>query len=167
MGKVDIYIEKIDSFGELESLLDKEQLILCDDMQNKFFIVNFDNVRKLGVAYYDYGVAPDFQCSGDSSLFYLGFGENFLCIDIYEDRILVNDKLQSVFYELCYDSNKNYICVICELDVYCYCAEKLKWKMGFRDIIIDYKIIDDTKISILCNDGVEYIFFLKDGNIVE
>lgn len=153
--------------GELECQVDKEQLILCDDMQNAFFIVNFDNARKLGVAYYNYGVAPDFQCSGDGELLYLGFGKNFLCIDIYENKILVNDNLQSVFYELCYDSNKNYICVICELDVYCYCAEKQKWKMGFGDIIVDYNIIDDAKISFLCDDGVEYIFFLKDGKIAE
>lgn len=167
MEQVDIHIKKIDSLGELESQIDKEQLILCDDMQNSFFIINYDNVRKLGVAYYDYGVAPDFQYSGDDSLLYSGFGKNFLCIDIYEDKILVNDNLPSVFYELCYDSNKYYICVICELDVYCYCAGKQIWEMGFRDIIVDYNIIDDAKISILCEDGVEYIFFLKDGKIVE
>lgn len=167
MEQVDIHIKKIGSMGELESRVDKEQLILCDDMQNTFFIVNFDNVRKLGVAYYDYGVAPDFQCSGDGALLYLGFGKNFLCIDIYENKILVNDNLQSVFYELCYDSNKKYICIICELDIYCYCAEKQKWKVGFRDIIVDYNIIDDAKITILCDDGVEYIFFLKDGKIAE
>lgn len=167
MEQVDIHIKKIDSLDELESQVDKEQLILCDDMQNSFFIINYDNVRKLGVAYYDYGVAPDFQYSGDNSQLYLGFGKNFLCIDTYEDKILVNDNLQSVFYELCYDSNKYYICVICELDVYCYCAGKQIWEMGFRDIIVDYNIIDNAKISILCEDGVEYIFFLKDGKIVE
>lgn len=167
MEQVDIHIKKIDSLSELVSQVDKERLILCDDMQNTFFIVNFDNAQKLGVAYYDYGVTPDFQCSVDGALLYLGFGKNFLCIDTYENRILVNDNLQSVFYELCYDSNMNYICVICELDIYCYCAEKQKWKIGFRNIIVDYNIIDNTKISILCDDGVEYIFSLKDGKIVE
>lgn len=159
--------KKIDSLGELKSQVNKEQLIICDDMQNAFFIINFDNARKLGVAYYDYGVDPDFQCSADGALLYLGFGKKFLCIDTYENKILVNDNLQSVFYELCYDANKNYICVICELDVYCYCAERQKWKMGFRDIIVDYNIIDNVKISILCDDGVEYILFLKDGKIAE
>lgn len=167
MEQVDIHIKKIDSLGELESQVDKEQLILCDDMQNTFFIVNFNNIRKLGVAYYDYGIALDFQCSRDGGLLYLGFGKNFLCIDTYENKILVNDNLQSVFYELCYDSKKNYICVICELDVYCYCTEKQNWRMGFRDIIVDYNIIDNAKISILCDDGVEYVFFLEDGKIAE
>lgn len=167
MEQVDINIKKIESLGELESQVNKEQLILCDDMQNTFCIINFNNAKKLGIAYYDYGVAPDFQYSADGTLLYLGFGKKFLCIDIYENKILINDNLQSVFYELRYDSNKNYICVICELDVYCYCAEKLKWKIGFRDIIVDCNIIDDTKISLLCDDGEEYIFFFKDGNIVE
>lgn len=166
MEQGDIHIKKIDSLGELESRVDKEQLILCDDMQNTFFIVNFDNTRKLGVAYYDYGVAPDFQCSVDGALFYLGLGMNFLCIDIYENKILVNDNLQSVFYELRYDSNKEYICVICELDIYCYCAEKQKWKIGFGNIIAECNIIDNAKISILCDDGTEYIFSLKDGKFI-
>ena len=57
--------------------------------------------------------------------------------------------------------------MICELDVYCYCAEKQKWKMGFKDIIVDYQIINDDKISLLCGDGVKYMLFLKDGKIAE
>ena len=48
-----------------------------------------------------------------------------------------------------------------------YCAEKQKWKMGFRDIIVEYNIIDDAKISILCDDGEGYILFLEDGKITE
>ena len=39
--------------------------------------------------------------------------------------------------------------------------------MGFRDIIVEYNIIDDAKISILCNDGKGYILFLEDGKITE
>lgn len=167
MEQVDIHLIKLDGLCELESQVNKEQLILCDDMQNTFFVVNFDNVRKWGVAYYDYGVAPDFQCSRDDALFYLGFGKKFLCIDIYKNKVLINDNLQSVFYELCYDSKRNYICAICELDVYCYFVEKQKWKMGFRDIIVGYSIIDDAKISILCDDGAEYILFLEDGKTAE
>lgn len=157
----------MDSLRELESQVDKEQLILCDDMQNTFLIINFDDIRKMGVAYYDYGVAPDYQYFGADELLYLGLGKNFLCINVCEKRVLVNDNLQSIFYELLYDSNKNYICAICELDVYCYCIEKQKWKMGFRDIIVNYNIIDNDKISILCDNGMEYVFFLENGKMVE
>ena len=167
MEQVNIHVKKVENFGELESQVDKEQLILCDDMQNTFLIVNLENNRKLGIAYYDYGVALDFQYSSDGTLLYLGFGKKFLCIDIYKNKVIVNENLQSLFYELCLHTNKNYICVICELDVYCYCAEKQKWKMGFRDIIVEYNIIDDAKISILCDDGEGYILFLEDGKITE
>ncbi len=155
------------NLDELKSQIDKDQLIICDDIQNAFYIINFNNKQKLGVAYYDYGVALDLQYSGDGTLLYLGFGKKLLCIDTHQYKILVNEDLQSVFYELHYDTNRNYICVICELDVYCYNAGRQRWKMGFRDIIVEYKIIDDAKISILCNDDVEYTFLLKDGKIVE
>ena len=107
MKQADIHIKRIDSLRELESQVDKEQMILCDDLQNTFFLVNFDNIRKLGVAYYDYGVEPCFQYSGDNTLFYLGLGKNFLCIDVNKNKILANDSLQSVFYELCCDSKKH------------------------------------------------------------
>ena len=39
--------------------------------------------------------------------------------------------------------------------------------MGFRDIVIGQNIIDDTKISLLCDDGEEYVFFLENGKITE
>ena len=153
--------------GELESLVDKEHLILCDDMQNAFLLINFKDGQKIGVAYYDFGITPEFQYSGDGKLLYSGVGKKFLCIDTCKNKVLVNDNLQSIFYELRYDSNRGYVCVICELDIYCYYAEKQKWKMGFRDTIIDYHIIDDTKIFIMCDDGTEYIFYLEDGKIAE
>ena len=153
--------------GELKCQVNKDELILCDNVQNTFLIVGFDNVRNLGVAYYDYGIAPNFQWSRDGTLLYLGVGKNLLCIDKYEKKVLADDNLQSVFCDLCYDSNKNYMCVVCELDVYCYCGEKQKWKIGFRDVVIDYGIIDDIKLSILCDDGMEYVFSLEDGKITE
>ena len=165
MEQGSINVKKMENWGELENQVDKEHLILCDDKQNTFLIVNFKNNRKLGIAYYDYGVALDFQYSRDGILLYLGVGKKLLCIDTYKNKIIVDKNLQSLFYELCYDTNKNYICVICELDIYCYCAEKQKWKMGFRDIIVEYNIIDDAKISILCDNGEGYVLFLENGKI--
>lgn len=70
MDKGNICIKKIDSLDELESQVDKEQLIYCDNMQNTFIIINFDDVQKIGIAYYDYGVVPDYLCSGDGAIFY-------------------------------------------------------------------------------------------------
>lgn len=167
MGQADIQIIKIDGLCELESQVNKEQLILCDDMQNKFFIISFNNVHILGVAYYDYGTALEIQFSRDDTLLYLGAGKNFLCIDTYENKVLINDKLQSVFYELCYDINMDYVCVVCELDVYCYYLRRQKWKRGFGDIIVGYNIIDNNKISIKCDDESEYMLLLEDGSMTE
>lgn len=167
MKQGDFQIEKVESMGELESLVDKEHLIFCDDMQNAFLIINFKDGQKIGVAYYNYGITPECQYSGDDTLLYLGVGKNFFCINTCKNEVLVNDNLQSIFYELRYDSNRGYVCVICELDVYCYYNGKQKWKMGFRDTIVDYNIIDDAKIFIMCDDGTEYIFYLEDGKIAE
>ena len=158
-------IKKIESLCELESQIDKEQLILCDDMQNTFFVINLDDTQKVGIGYYDYGVPPGFQYSQNGELLYVGVGRNLLCINIYQSKVLFNEDLQSVFYELLYDWKKNYICVICELDVYCYCLQKQKWKMGFRSIINEYSIIDNN-VFILCDDGIEYLFTLEEGKLV-
>lgn len=167
MEEEKINIKKVESFRELESQIDKEQLISCDDIQNSFVIIHLSNTIKIGIAYYNYGIGVDSQYSGDGRFMYVGFGKNLLCIDIYENKVVSNDKLQSVFYELLYDRQKKYICVICELDIYCYYLEHQKWKIGFRDIIEGYSIIDDIKIAILCDNGNKYLFFLENGKIVK
>lgn len=173
MEEVNVVIKKIDSFNELKSKVNQEQLIVFDDMQNTFLIILLNEIQEIGMAYYDYGVAPEFQYSKNRNLIYLGVGRNFLSIKVNKkekvfnkEEIVFNDNLMSVFYEILYDSNKNYICVICELDVYCYCEEKRKWMMGFKDIIIDYKIVDDIKLLIVCDNGFEYLFSLEDGKVI-
>ena len=166
MEQANIYINKLDSLAELENQIDKDQLMIFDDMQNAFIVINFD-VYKMGIAYYEYGIAPDCRCSDDGTVLFIGFGMNFLCMDVCKRKISVHEKLQSIFYEFLYDSKQIFLCVICELDVYCYSVGKLKWKMGFRDIILNYSIIDDIMIFISCDDGFEYVFFLEDGKIAD
>lgn len=167
MKRADIYFDRKENLYELKNQVSKEQLILCDNMQNTFLVMSYNDTRnKIGIAYYDYGVEQDFQYSKDKGLLYVGIGKNLLVINTCEGKLLLNYTLQSVFYKLIYDSNKNYMCVICELDVYCYCGEIQKWKIGFRDIINSYNIIDNTNILISCNDGMEYLFSLEDGKII-
>jgi hypothetical protein len=161
-----IQFEKKENLLDLKSQVSKDKLILCDDIQNTFIVVKLNNSHNIGIAYYSYGLSLNSFYSQDNTFFYLGFGKTFLCIDIYRSKILYNQKLQSVFYEFLYDSNKGYICLICELDVYCYYKNSLKWKIGFEDILNDYSIIDDTKLSILCNNGEDYLISLKEGNIL-
>lgn len=165
LEQIDVCIKKMENRQELECLINNEQLILCDNMQNTFIIINLDGKSSVGIGYYDYGIAPDFKCSEDSGLIYVGVGKNLLCINTYENNVLFNESLQSVFYELLYDLNNNYICVICELDLYCYHLKEQKWKIGFRSIINDYSITNDN-IYILCDDGIEYLFSLEDGKLV-
>lgn len=167
MNQKDIRITNIDSLGELRNKVKKDQLIICDDSLDSFCIVNFNNVREYGVAYYHYGISQAFQYSGDGTMLYWGIGMRLMCLDTCEYKILVDDSLSSVFFELCYDSSKNYICVICELDVYGYYMGKRIWKRGVSDIIVGHKVIDGKIISILCYDGLRFEFFMQDGKLAE
>lgn len=135
MEKDNVHIKKIDSLNELKCQINEEKLILCNEIQNTFLVISFDKVQKIGIAYYNYGILPDFQYSDDRRLFYLGVGKNLICIDILQNKVLVNDVLQSVFFELLYDFKKKYICVICEMDVYCYYSGRQKWRVALGDII--------------------------------
>lgn len=163
MNQEDIRINNIDSLGELRNKVKKDQLIICDDSPNSFCIVNFNDVREYGVAYCHYGISQAFQYSGDGTILYWGIGMRLMCLDTCEYKILVDDSLSSVFFELCYDSSKNYICVICELDVYGYYMGKRIWERGVRDIIVGYEVIDGNTISILSNDGLRFEYIMKDG----
>lgn len=167
MGKSNVHIKEIDTLNELKCQVNDEKLILCGEIQNTFLVISFDKVQKIGIAYYDYGILPDFYYYEDRRLFYLGVGMNLMCIDTLEEKVLVNDVLGSVFYELLYDFKTNYIYVICELDIYCYYLGKQKWRVSLGDIIEEYYIFDDTKIFVSCNDNSQYTILLKDGKIVE
>lgn len=166
MEPYNVQFEKKESLYELESQVNKESLILCDDIQNNFMIVEYDDAHRIGIAYYDYGITPAFFYSQDYTYLYLGVGKKLISIDLIENKIIENENLQSLFYEFICDSKKNYVCVICELDLYCYLGNKLSWKIGFKDIVCDYSIVDDSKISIKCDDGMEYLFSLKDGTVM-
>lgn len=129
-------------------------------------IIEYDDSHRIGIAYYDYGITPAFLYSQDYTYLYLGFGKKLICIDLSENTIIENENLPSVFYEFICNCKKNYVCVICELDLYCYWKNKFLWKIGFKDVVSDYGIVDNSKILIECEDGMEYLFFLKDGRLI-
>lgn len=160
-----IVVRKIDSLRELENLVVIEQIILCDEIQNTFLLLELYHNKKIGVAYYDYGVPPDF-CHYNNQSIYIGLGVKLLCIDVCKNKVVLNHTLQSVFYELLLVCNQKYLCVICELNIYCYLGFKKKWSQGFRNIINSYKIIDDTDILIHCDDNTEYLFSAESGEIL-
>lgn len=167
MEQHNIHFEKKESLYEIEGQVEKEQLIICDDIQNTFLVVTYNDNHNIGVAYYDYGIKPVCMYSQDDKYLYLGVAKKIISIDVCTNIMIENNNLQSIFYEFICDSKKNYICAICELDVYCYCKDMLKWKIGFKDIIIDYSVNDDSTISIKCDNGEKYLFSLEDGKILE
>lgn len=167
MKQYNIQFDKIESLDELEGQIDKECIIVCDDIQNTFMTILYDDVHRIGIAYYDYGIKPAYLYSHDYTYLYLGFGKKIICIDLNVNAIIESNNTLSIFYEFIQDAKKNYICAICELDLYCYWENKILWKIGFKDVVDDYKIIDDSKISIECDDGMVYLFSLKNGELIE
>ena len=159
----EIVSRKIDSFRELENLVNIEQILFCDEIQNTFLLLEFYNKKKMGVAYYDYGVSPDFKFMDNNKRVYIGLGINLIYVDVCKNKVMFNHTLHSVFYELLFSHNKKYICVVCELDVYCYSGYEKKWSQGFRNIINDFKIINDANILIKCDDNTEYLFSIENG----
>lgn len=158
---------KMDNFDALEGKIDKENIVLCDDIQNTFIVIAYDDVHRIGIAYYNYGIKPAYMYSEDCKYLYLGFGKKMICIDLNKNRITERESLSSIFYELISDSRRNYVCVVCELDLYCYQGNTNLWKIGFKDVIEEYQMVDDSKISIKCSDGTDYLFQLKNGELIE
>lgn len=167
MAQFNIQFDKIESLEALESQIDTQSIIVCDDIQNTFMTIEYDDAHKIGIAYYDYGITPAYMYSQDFAYLYLGFGKKIICIDLNESTVIESDNLPSIFYEFIGNSKKNYVCVICELDLYCFHEDKILWKIGFKDVVSDYEIVDDSKISIECDDGMEYLFSLKNGKLIE
>lgn len=163
-GKV--VITKIDTLGELENLVNKKNLILCDEMQNTFLLLEFYNKKKMGIAYYDYGIPADIKILDISEKMYIGLGISFLNINICKNEVIFNHTLQSVFFELLFAKNNTIIYVVCELDVYCYSMQGRKWLHGFWNIINDFKIIDDSNIYIKCEDNRRYVLSVENGEIL-
>lgn len=161
-----IIIDKIDSARELENIISKDNIIMFDKRQNTYCKINISNEFAIGVEYCSYGINIDYMLVNDESLLFIGIGMHLLCIDMENKKILFTKELQSIFYEIIADSNHNYLCIVCELDIFCYIMEHEAWKMGFRDIIIDFKIIDNEIISVSCENGEEFKISIMDGKII-
>ena len=167
MKNLNVIFEKKENIHEMENLIGKEKITLCDEIQNNFLIICFDDIRAFGIAYYDYGIKPDYYYSITHKCLYLGVGMKFICMNTEQEKIVTNDNLKSVFYEILVCSNGEFICVICELNAYCYCNGKQIWEMGFSDIIVDYIIINNEQIIITCDDGRRYTLILQNGKLVK
>lgn len=161
-----IVIEKIDSAAELENTITKDNVISLDEVRNTYCKISIGEVLILGVEYYSHGIDIDYKLTNDGLLLFMGIGMHLLCVDIEKKKVLFIEELHSVFYEIMTDSNQDYFCIICELDLYCYNRGVKVWERGFRDILIHFNIMNDETISISCEDAKEYKISLKDGKII-
>lgn len=161
-----IKIDKIDSARELESIIPKDNIITLDELQNTYCKISINEDFIIGVKYCSYGINIDYMFVNDESLLFIGIGMHLLCIDLENKEVLFTKKLQSVFYEIIANSNRDYLCIVCELNIYCYTMEKEAWEIGFRDILTDFNIIEDDIISVFCENGEKFKIAIRNGKIL-
>lgn len=159
--------KSVDNLNELRNIVDEEHIVLCDEMQNDFLIINLDHNKKIGIGYYSYGISPDLKYSNDKDVLYIGVSRNIVCINVNNCQIMLNIQLDSVFYQLLFSEKENYIYAICELDIYCYLKQKQIWKVSFDDVINTFKLIGDDTLLVSCDDDKVYKILLSDGSKVD
>lgn len=166
LQKLTVKIKESEGLEDLKHLLNGKRLFIDDDIQNKFNYIKVNGRIECGIAYYGYGIKPSVSIENEQSL-WIGFGRRSIVIDPYNDNIILDKGLPSIFYEILSDAKQEYICVICELDLYCFHHHQILWQIGFRDIICGSEIIDDDKIEITCYDGEDYLYELNTGRIMD
>jgi hypothetical protein len=166
MGKLKVIIEKKESQEELERILQNNQLMKLDETCNTYVYLEIEDTYIVGLAYYSLGIDIEYVVSGDNQYIYLGVGTKLVCIDFNKKEVVSCEKLSSAFLDLLKDDDDLYYIVVCELDLYVYMNNKLLWKTGFRDIVLDYELVDNKCIRIETDDGAEVVFNLRDGMLV-
>lgn len=103
-----------------------------------------------------------FEFDDINNVCYIGAGQNLLLIDIENKEILFNKLLFSPILDVI--DIENTIYVICDLELICYSDKKEKWKLGFRELITNYKLLEDVRLWLDC-EGDEWIINLSDGTV--
>ena len=158
----DIIIKRIDTLMELENKLGGRKMVYCDEYHNMYAIINIRNSFEFGIAYADYGIDLMFGFDDKNDVCYIGAGQNLLLIDIKNKEILFNEKLSTVILDVINIGNDVY--VLCDLELICYSDKKEKWKLGFRELITNYKLLEDDRLWLDC-EGDEWIINLSDGTV--
>lgn len=165
MDNIKVRIEKIESAGKLENLIQHKQLIKFDETNNTYCYIVICDEYIIGVEYCNHGIDIAYQIDYKRNNVYFGIGQHLLCLDVVKRAIVFCKDLRSVFYEIITDADRNYFAIICELDLYVYRNNTQIWEIGFRDIVTGYKLVDDKYLKILSDDS-EVTFSLKDGSVV-
>lgn len=160
-------IKYYDSLDELcsKSNINKSDILGNLEEVNNIFesLTILDNKYTLGLAYYNNGIASQVVLCEDNSILFIGFGDRIVGFNFKNSKVIFEKKLASVFYDFI-QSNK-FIIVICELDILVFSNKgKLKWKVGFTDIISGFRLSGD-KLYITCEDGDETVFNVDEGTV--
>lgn len=160
-----ITVRFVENLKFLQEIVSKENIIFCgDNGYNEFFFVAYSD-EIYGVAYHNYGIKAQISLNTKNNLLYIGASQNFICIDINKSKILFNDELVFLFFEMLADDSGEYIYVVCECCVICYREREVVWKIDFEDIVCNYRIIKN-KLFVKCVDETEYLIDLFSGDAV-
>lgn len=159
-------ILNFDSFYELIEKLGKEKITIIDDNHNRYIAIKWNDDVLIGVAYCDFGISEDVYFDENNNLLYLGVGENIICADVLNSKIILNDKLSSIFLNFLSQSRDLKVIIVCELDVYCYYCSKLVWRVGFREIVTGAFITERNVLKIVCEDNSEIFIDINEGKYI-
>ncbi|MBE6033166.1 MAG: hypothetical protein E7222_00540 [Clostridiales bacterium] len=137
-----------------------------DKYANKFECIHMlESGFKFGLSYNYTGLKPEILETGDTRLF-VGFDKIILCIDQYNNQLLQEQTMGSLFYEFIDVEQYALLVAICELDliVMNYEGETI-WSMGFRDIIEAFSR-DGELLKIKCSDGDNFVFNIHSGQLI-
>lgn len=164
MNELNIVINKKESLEELRRLVNANNLMSFDETCNAYYHLTIVDDYSIGIACNDCGGDIEYIVSNNRYM-YIGVGLHLVCVDILKKDICFDKNLNSVFCEFLSDSSRNYFAAICELDLCVYKNESILWKIGFRDMVVDYKLIDDQYIKVVSDRGEEILFSISDGSV--
>ncbi|GEM_PF-6948742 len=147
------------NFTSLQEVVNNENIVICEEMHNSYLSVRCDD-KVFGVAYYCFGTKAQICFDEKHGLLFIGAGASFVCVSILLDKPLVKEELFSPFYEIVLVGEK--LCVVCELEVFCFVAGVEAWRASFGEIISGFsndnktmflEFFDGTKCDICIQDG--------------
>jgi len=135
-----------------------------DDQSNRFEVVSLPSQGYLfGLAYCNYGVEPQILLVKSKNNLLIGFEETVIGLDYTTQIEIFRKKDISPFYE--FITTKYCILAVFELGIYAYNMELTQiWSLGFRDVVVNYHVVNDENLMINCANGDQSTFSLKDGS---
>lgn len=167
MDDLKIKIDRIESAGELKRLIQDNQLLKLDETCNAYYYIEIEKDYLLGIECNSYGTDIEYKFADNNQYIYIGVGMHLLCLNIKKRDVCFCKELDSVFFEILTDSCDCYYVVLCELDLYVYKNNNQMWKTGFRDIVVDYELMNDKYIRVVSDSGEETTFSINDGSVIK